>query len=345
MGNAIKCVKSCLEKMKLQPPPSDKEVRAGGRAAGQLSSERGGKLQHTPALLHSQASRHDTPNRRSPLACALIHTHARSTPPHARARAAGQGGADRAVPGVFGAEGPLCGAHAGQARDRQDPGACNQGGVARVLVASALAAGALSWVCRRMLVDAAPQPPRNRVPAARPLPTQDGDTVMTYAYSSVVAATLLAAHKVGRGAGPGPGRCAAAGGGRQRARSPLRTPRRCSPSTHRSAQAGKRFDVVVVDSRPLLEGRRMLSALLEGGITCEYCHLSALSYQITEVDKARPCGWLGGRAGTSAGGVGSDACAPARPRRLPLWLRLAHEPSPPPRLPLPCRSSWAPPRC
>ncbi len=28
---------------------------------------------------------------------------------------------------------------------------------------------------------------------------QDGDTIMTYAYSSVVAATLLAAHKVGVG--------------------------------------------------------------------------------------------------------------------------------------------------
>lgn len=52
-------------------------------------------------------------------------------------------------------------------------------------------------------------------------------------------------------------------------------------------QAGKRFDVVVVDSRPLFEGRRMLTTLLAGGITCEYCHLNGLSYEITEVDKVR----------------------------------------------------------
>jgi translation initiation factor eIF-2B subunit delta len=46
--------------------------------------------------------------------------------------------------------------------------------------------------------------------------------------------------------------------------------------------------VVVVDSRPLFEGRRMLTTLLEAGITCEYCHLGALSYEITEVDKVGP---------------------------------------------------------
>lgn len=79
-------------------------------------------------------------------------------------------------------------------------------------------------------------------------------------------------------------------------------------------QAGKRFDVVVVDSRPLLEGRRMLAALLEGGVTCEYCHLNALSYQITEVDKVRrssnpACGSYGLRvlrvAGSPVAWVGS----------------------------------------
>lgn len=87
---------------------------------------------------------------------------------------------------------------------------------------------------------------------------QDGDTIMTYAYSSVVAATLLAAHK-----------------------------------------AGKRFDVVVVDSRPLFEGRRMLTTLLAGGITCEYCHLNGLSYEITEVDKV----FLGAASVLSNGAV------------------------------------------
>ena len=56
----------------------------------------------------------------------------------------------------------------------------------------------------------------------------------------------------------------------------------------------------MVDSRPLLEGRRMLGALLEGGITCEYCHLNGLSYQITEVDKVG--GWVGGWVGRWVGG-------------------------------------------
>lgn len=58
--------------------------------------------------------------------------------------------------------------------------------------------------------------------------------------------------------------------------------------SHPCPQAGRRFDVIVTDSRPLLEGRRMLAQLLEGGVTCEYCHLNALSYQITQVDKVRP---------------------------------------------------------
>lgn len=61
---------------------------------------------------------------------------------------------------------------------------------------------------------------------------------------------------------------------------------RCMPGFS-NCQAGKRFDVVVVDSRPLFEGRRMLTTLLSGGITCEYCHLNGLSYEITEVDKVR----------------------------------------------------------
>jgi translation initiation factor eIF-2B subunit delta len=58
-----------------------------------------------------------------------------------------------------------------------------------------------------------------------------------------------------------------------------------SSSSASCLQAGKQFDVVVVDSRPLLEGRRMLTTLLEAGVTCEYCHLGALSYEMTEVDK------------------------------------------------------------
>ena len=153
---------------------------------------------------------------------------------------------------------------------------------------------------------------------------------MTYAYSSVVAATLLAAHKVGGQAGPCACPCVSRSALRQTARPrpnkcqagccagqpcilapasiPTQTylpplPAPC-PSPLPTVQAGKRFEVVVVDSRPLLEGRRMLTALLEGGITCEYCHLNGLSYQITEVDKVGGWvgGWVGGRAGRWAGG-------------------------------------------
>lgn len=68
--------------------------------------------------------------------------------------------------------------------------------------------------------------------------------------------------------------------------SPLLTSLLSSTPALQTTQAGRRFDVVVVDSRPLLEGRRMLAALLEAGVSCEYCHLNGLSYQITEVDKA-----------------------------------------------------------
>lgn len=44
-------------------------------------------------------------------------------------------------------------------------------------------------------------------------------------------------------------------------------------SAHR---AGKRFEVIVVDSRPMLEGRNLLRTLAAVGIPCTYCLLSAL---------------------------------------------------------------------
>lgn len=40
--------------------------------------------------------------------------------------------------------------------------------------------------------------------------------------------------------------------------------------------AGKRFEVIVVDSRPMLEGRNLLRTLAAVGIPCTYCILSAL---------------------------------------------------------------------
>ena len=53
-------------------------------------------------------------------------------------------------------------------------------------------------------------------------------------------------------------------------------------------QEGKRFRVVVMDSRPQLEGRALLRRLLEHGIACSYVLLNAASYIMQEVTKARP---------------------------------------------------------
>lgn len=41
---------------------------------------------------------------------------------------------------------------------------------------------------------------------------------------------------------------------------------------------GRRFRVVVIDSRPLLEGANMLAGLAQAGINCEYACLDALDY-------------------------------------------------------------------
>ena len=49
--------------------------------------------------------------------------------------------------------------------------------------------------------------------------------------------------------------------------------------------AGRRFRVVVVDSRPRLEGRATLSALLRAGISCTYAHSHAVSYVMKDVTK------------------------------------------------------------
>lgn len=57
-----------------------------------------------------------------------------------------------------------------------------------------------------------------------------------------------------------------------------------APQAHAS---GKRFRVVVMDSRPELEGRNMLRRLLAAGIPCSYIFLSGLSYIMREVTKVR----------------------------------------------------------
>lgn len=72
---------------------------------------------------------------------------------------------------------------------------------------------------------------------------KDGDVVMTFARSSVVEGTLLAAW-------------------------------------HR----GVRFEVIVVDTRPLLEGKALLSVLLAAGIPCTYGLISSLSSLMPRAD-------------------------------------------------------------
>ncbi|GLJ10966.1 hypothetical protein SUGI_0139000 [Cryptomeria japonica] len=50
-------------------------------------------------------------------------------------------------------------------------------------------------------------------------------------------------------------------------------------------ELGRKFRVVVVDSRPKLEGKTMLRKLLAGGLNCTYTHINAISYIMQEVTK------------------------------------------------------------
>ncbi|KXZ44027.1 hypothetical protein GPECTOR_75g751 [Gonium pectorale] len=70
-----------------------------------------------------------------------------------------------------------------------------------------------------------------------------------------------------------------------------------------AARAGKSFRVVVMDSRPEMEGRATLARLLAAGIPCTYVHLNAASYIIREVTKV----FLGAAAVLSNGTVLSRA--------------------------------------
>ncbi|KAF3969141.1 hypothetical protein CMV_007032 [Castanea mollissima] len=50
-------------------------------------------------------------------------------------------------------------------------------------------------------------------------------------------------------------------------------------------EMGKQFRVVVVDSRPKLEGQALLRRLVAKGLSCAYSHINALSYIMHEVTK------------------------------------------------------------
>jgi len=61
----------------------------------------------------------------------------------------------------------------------------------------------------------------------------------------------------------------------------------------------KQFRVILVDSRPLLEGREMLEVLIKAGIECSYIFLNSVSYVMKEVTKV----FLGAAALMSDGSV------------------------------------------
>ncbi|XP_070047646.1 uncharacterized protein [Nicotiana tomentosiformis] len=50
-------------------------------------------------------------------------------------------------------------------------------------------------------------------------------------------------------------------------------------------ELGKRFRVIVVDSRPKLEGKALLRRLVKGGLCCTYTHINAVSYIMHEVTR------------------------------------------------------------
>ncbi|KAL5726076.1 hypothetical protein ACHQM5_009147 [Ranunculus cassubicifolius] len=64
-------------------------------------------------------------------------------------------------------------------------------------------------------------------------------------------------------------------------------------------QLGKKFRVVVVDSRPKLEGRGLLRRLVGNGLHCTYIHINAISYIMHEVTRV----FLGASAVLSNGTV------------------------------------------
>ena len=104
----------------------------------------------------------------------------------------------------------------------------------------------------------------------------DGDVILTYANSEVIGKLLK--HAMGGGGGEN--------------------------NTEESFLYGKKktktFRVIVVDSRPLLEGRDLLEKLLDAGIDCTYIFLNSLSYVMTkEVTKV----FLGAAALMSDGSI------------------------------------------
>ncbi|XP_024527590.1 probable translation initiation factor eIF-2B subunit delta [Selaginella moellendorffii] len=84
---------------------------------------------------------------------------------------------------------------------------------------------------------------------------------------------------------------------------------------------GKKFRVVVMDSRPRLEGRILLRSLLAQGVQCTYTHINAVTYIMQEVTKV----FLGAASilanGTVYSRVGTAAAAMvAHGYRVPVMI-------------------------
>ena len=94
----------------------------------------------------------------------------------------------------------------------------------------------------------------------------DGDVIVTYGYSSVVEETFLFA----------------------------------------AEKQNKRFHVVVIDSFPRFEGRKLLEALSKAGVPCTYLLISAAAYMMRGANTV-----MIGAAGVRANGNVSSRCGTA----------------------------------
>jgi hypothetical protein len=91
----------------------------------------------------------------------------------------------------------------------------------------------------------------------------------------------------------------------------------------RAHAEGRRFRVVIVDSRPECGGRQLLRRLLDADVACTYTLLSGLSYAIKEVGGPGPCPLCFPRSlgvPSSAVAPGTDCGRPTCPARRPFPL-------------------------
>jgi translation initiation factor eIF-2B subunit delta len=88
----------------------------------------------------------------------------------------------------------------------------------------------------------------------------------------------------------------------------------------KEAAKRKKFRVIVVDSKPLLEGKILLHTLREAGLDCTYILLNALSFVMKEVTKIL----LGAEAlmndGSVYGRIGTACVAMSAKKNLPVLV-------------------------